>query len=89
MADEHLVLLKDNQAKRCQWPMGDVINTFPSRDGKVRKVEIKVASVGTCKTFLRPVTETVLLLRNSNECSQRSYELRVTSYGRQAGSVLE
>lgn len=67
-----LVLLKDNQAKRCQWPMGVVVNTFPSRDGKVRKVEIKVASGGTCKTFLRPVTETVLLLRNSNECSQRS-----------------
>jgi len=67
-----IVLLKDNQAKRCLWPMGVLINTLPSRDGKVRKVEIKVASGGTCKSFLRPVTETVLLLLNSNECSQRS-----------------
>ncbi|XP_032416936.1 uncharacterized protein LOC116718815 [Xiphophorus hellerii] len=63
-----LVLLKDCQAKRTQWPMGIVVNTFPSQDGNVRKVEIKISSGGTCKTFLRPVTGVVLLLKNA--CSE-------------------
>ncbi|XP_043986029.1 uncharacterized protein LOC122838996 [Gambusia affinis] len=65
-----LVLLKDSQAKRSQWPMGIVVNTFPSQDGNVRKLEIKISSGGTCKTFLRPVTGVVLLLKNT--CSKDS-----------------
>lgn len=60
----NLVLLKDGQAKRNHWPMGIVVKTFPSQDGKVRKVEVKVATGGTCRTFLRPITDTVLLLPN-------------------------
>ncbi|KAI4824169.1 hypothetical protein KUCAC02_012705 [Chaenocephalus aceratus] len=39
-----LVLLKDSQVHRNQWPMGMVVKTFPSHDGKVRKIEVKVAS---------------------------------------------
>lgn len=61
-----LVLLKDSRAKRNHWPMGVVVETFPSQDGHVRKIEVKVTSGGISKTFLRPVTETVLLLRNTN-----------------------
>lgn len=53
----NLVLLKDCQAKRDQWPMGIVVNTFPNQYGHVRKLEIKISSRGTCKTFLRPVSE--------------------------------
>jgi len=62
-----LILLKDNKAKRNHWPMGVVLETFPSQDGRVRKVEVKIASGGTSKTFLRPITQTVLLLRNGNK----------------------
>ncbi|XP_077369860.1 uncharacterized protein LOC144014155 [Festucalex cinctus] len=56
-----LVLLKDSQVKRNEWPMALVIKTFPDRDGKIRKVELKVTRSGSAKTFLRPVSETILL----------------------------
>lgn len=62
-----LVLLKDGQVKRNHWPMGVVVKTFPSHDGKVRKVEVKIASGGACKIFLRPITETVLLLPDTKD----------------------
>lgn len=35
-----IVLMKDNQAKRNEWPMAVVMKTFPSQDGKMRKVEL-------------------------------------------------
>ncbi|XP_037609979.1 uncharacterized protein LOC119478948 [Sebastes umbrosus] len=38
-----IVILKDNQVKRNEWPMGIIVKTFPSTDGRVRKVEIKTA----------------------------------------------
>lgn len=57
-----LVLLKDQQAKGIEWPMGLIVKTIPSDDGMIPKVEVKVARQGTVKTFLRPITELVLLL---------------------------
>ncbi|XP_061742416.1 uncharacterized protein LOC133542373 [Nerophis ophidion] len=57
-----LVLLKDKQAARNYWPMAMVTATFPGIDNLVRKVEVKTTDQGTPKTFLRPVTEVVLLL---------------------------
>ncbi|XP_031729760.1 uncharacterized protein LOC116397960 [Anarrhichthys ocellatus] len=57
-----VVLLKDSQVTRNEWPLGLVTQTFPSEDGKVRKVEIKVTRTGVTKLFLRPVSEVVLLL---------------------------
>lgn len=56
-----LVLLKDNQVKRNEWPMALVTKTFPDQDGKVRKIELKVTRSGSAKTFLRPISETILL----------------------------
>lgn len=60
------MLLKDNQVKRNHWPVVVVVRTFSSQDGRVRKAEVKVASGGMCKTFLRPITNTVLLLPNTD-----------------------
>ncbi|XP_035986599.1 uncharacterized protein LOC118560067 [Fundulus heteroclitus] len=57
-----VVLLKDPEASRNEWPMGLIIKTFPSRDMKVRKVEVKVVQNGTVKVFLRPVSEVIVLL---------------------------
>ena len=57
-----VVLLKDSQAKRNDWPMGLITKTFPSEDSKVRKIEVKIIRSGEQKLFLRPVTEVVLLL---------------------------
>ena len=68
-----VVLLKESQSPRNEWPMGLVTAAFPSSDGKVRKVEIKTASQDKVKTFFRPITEVVLLLpkkgqRSSEDC---------------------
>ncbi|XP_061430896.1 uncharacterized protein LOC133357120 [Lethenteron reissneri] len=57
-----LVLLKDNQAKRNEWPMGRILKSIPSADGKVRKVEVMIAKQGVARTFIRPIVEIVLLL---------------------------
>lgn len=53
-----VVLLKDKQTERNNWPMGRINATFPGRDGHVRQVEVKTSNT---KTFLRPITEVVLL----------------------------
>ncbi|XP_054652021.1 uncharacterized protein LOC129192244 [Dunckerocampus dactyliophorus] len=57
-----VILLKDNQAKRNEWPVGIVTKTFPGEDGLVRKVEVAVVKDGIRKTFFRPVVNLVLLL---------------------------
>ncbi|XP_062846307.1 uncharacterized protein LOC134305914 [Trichomycterus rosablanca] len=57
-----VVLLKDSQARRNDWPMGVITKTVPSKDGKVRKVEVKITKGGSPKVLSRPITETVLLL---------------------------
>ncbi len=57
-----IVLLKDEQQKRNEWPMGRVTQVFPSKDNKVRKVEVKVFKKEGPKVFIRPITKIILLL---------------------------
>ncbi|XP_021180355.2 uncharacterized protein LOC110369531 [Fundulus heteroclitus] len=57
-----VVLLKDRQTRRNEWPMGVIVKTFPSEDGIIRKAEVKVTSQGTVKCYFRPISEMVLLL---------------------------
>lgn len=56
-----VVLLKDPLAKRDQWPMGGIVKVFPSSDGHVRKVEVKVVKDGNVRVYLRPITDVLLL----------------------------
>ncbi|XP_056430806.1 uncharacterized protein LOC130369492 [Hyla sarda] len=58
----NVVLLKDIQESRNNWPMGIVTNTLPSKDGNVRKVEVKVTKQGTVKVYARPVSDVIVLL---------------------------
>lgn len=68
LKDGDIVLLKDTQAKRNEWPMRVITKIFPSQDGLVRRVEVTTSN-GDCKrTFCRPVTEVVLLM-SSNDIS--------------------
>lgn len=67
LQDGDIVLLKDHQAKRNQWPMGVISKTFPGEDGLVRKIELEVVKAGTRKVFLRPVSEVVLLFSPKTE----------------------
>jgi len=57
-----VVLLKDSQAHRNEWLMGLVVKALPSRDTRVRKVEVRVVKDGTAKVFLRPISEIVVLV---------------------------
>lgn len=59
-----VVLMVDKQASRIQWPMGKVVRTFPSADGRVRKAEIRISRDGKTSLFIRPVSELVLLIEN-------------------------
>lgn len=57
-----VVLLKDSQAHRNEWPVGVIVNTLLSGDKRIRKVEVRVVKEGTVKVFLRPISEIVVLL---------------------------
>ena len=61
-----LVLLKDKQVARNEWPLACVISAFASDDGKVRSVKVKVSAHDTIKTFVRPISEVILLLPNED-----------------------
>lgn len=62
-----VVLLKDIQVKRNQWPMGIVTKTFPGDDGLVRTVEVTVVKDGTRKSFSRPILAVVLLFSSKTD----------------------
>lgn len=57
-----VVLLKETEAHRNDWPMGLVTQVMPSDDGRIRKVKVKVTKGGVVHSFFRPITELILLL---------------------------
>ncbi|XP_067282638.1 uncharacterized protein [Pseudorasbora parva] len=57
-----IVLLKDKQVKRNEWPMGIIVKSVPSADGMVRKVEVKTVQHGITRIYHRPISELVYLL---------------------------
>ena len=60
-----IVLVADPDCPRNQWPMGRIIDAIKSKDGLVRKVNIKVSNSDI--PLSRPVAKVVLLLRHSAE----------------------
>lgn len=62
MKEGNIDHLKEKQLKRNKWPMGIIVKTLPSKDGVVRKMEVKVTHDKTMKIFCRPISECVLLL---------------------------
>ncbi|XP_060083636.1 uncharacterized protein LOC132562879 [Ylistrum balloti] len=62
-----VVLMKDEQVARNDWPLGIITRTFPSEDGLVRKVEIQICRGGKKSTLVRPVTQIVILLSKDKE----------------------
>nr|XP_020444354.1 uncharacterized protein LOC109953271 [Monopterus albus] len=57
-----VVLLKDVQANRNEWPIGLVVKVIPSNDKRVRKVEVRTVKKGTATVYLRPVTDIIVLV---------------------------
>ena len=60
---DDIVLLKDSEVARNYWPMGRVVRTFPSKDGRIRKVEICILKEGKKVCYTRPVVNLVVLVR--------------------------
>ena len=56
-----LVLLKNQELHRNDWPRGLVTKVFPADDGNIRKIEVTTARGETKRAYVRPVTEVVLL----------------------------
>lgn len=57
-----VILLKDKDVHRNDWPLGIVTKVFPGEDDQVRKEEVKVSRNGRVSSYIRPVTEIVVLL---------------------------
>ena len=57
-----LVLIRDSETRRCNWPIGVVVRTFPSdSDTLVRSVEVRMIKDQVPVTYVRPITELVPL----------------------------
>ncbi|XP_064639582.1 uncharacterized protein LOC135494836 [Lineus longissimus] len=54
-----IVLVIDDGVARCNWPMGRVLETFPGKDGLVRKARIQAGQ----SVLDRPVHKLILLLK--------------------------
>ena len=66
LAEGDIVLLKE-ESDRNHWPLAVVTKAFKSKDGMVRKVEVRITREGTKKIFNRPIKELVLLITASEK----------------------
>ncbi|XP_015916233.1 uncharacterized protein [Parasteatoda tepidariorum] len=51
ISEGDIVLVGDTNTKRINWPLAKILKTFPSKDGRVRVVEVKTRN----GKFLRPI----------------------------------
>ena len=56
-----VVLVKDRDYPRNQWPLGIIVNAIKGADDHVRKVEVKISRDGKPVIYTRPITDLVLL----------------------------
>lgn len=70
LAVDDIVLMKDEQAHRNNWPLGRVVHAIKSEDGRVRKATVLICRDGQKRTYERPISALVLLVP-SNEHSVR------------------
>ena len=56
-----VVLLRDREQHRNNWPLARVMKVYPSNDGKVRRADVVVCRDGTRRTYQRPINELVLI----------------------------
>ncbi|XP_078380254.1 uncharacterized protein LOC144663213 [Oculina patagonica] len=57
-----IVLVKDEDAHRNDWPLGRITDAIKSEDGEVRKAQVELLKEGIKKTYMRPIKELVLLV---------------------------
>ena len=70
-----IVLLKDEDVRRNQWPTARVVEVFPSSDGLVRSVKVLIASQDDKRLMLdRPINKLVLLLESEESHEEAEVE---------------
>ena len=57
-----VVLLQDSNLVRGEWKLGRISNIFPSKDNRIRKVEVIYKRESTTITVLRPVQRIIVLV---------------------------
>ncbi len=57
-----IVLLRDKNSHRNEWPVAVVIRVIPSADDMVRKAVLRVVKNGQTTTYTRPISEMIILL---------------------------
>lgn len=57
-----VVLMKNKERKRNEWPLGLVTRVFPSKDGKIRQVELRTRNKDCARPLVRPISELILLI---------------------------
>ena len=62
-----IVLLKEADAHRYDWPLGRIEEVTISSDGKVRRAKVKMCKEGNAKSYDRPIGSFVLLLKREEE----------------------
>ena len=61
MVEGDIVLIRDKESHRNQWPVRVVEKTFPSTDLNVRKVQVRIVREGKAVSYVRPVSELIWL----------------------------
>ena len=62
-----VVLLKEVDAHRNDWPLGRIEEVTISSDGKVRRAKVKTCKEGNAKSYDRPIGSFVILLKHEEE----------------------
>ena len=57
-----VVLVKEDDTHRNDWPLGRITEAIKSEDGEVRKGQVELLKEGKERTYLRPIKELVLLV---------------------------
>ena len=66
LAAGDIVLVKDKEAHCNDWQLGKVVESITSDDGEVRKAIVLVCKEGVRKTYLRPISELVLIVQSQD-----------------------
>ncbi|XP_063408738.1 uncharacterized protein LOC134692218 [Mytilus trossulus] len=59
-----VILLKDKNLCRTQWPIGVILKSFKGSDEHVRKAEVRIIVNGKASVYTRPIVDMILLIEN-------------------------
>ena len=61
-----IVIVRDKETHRNDWQIGKVVEAIASDDGEVRKANVLLCKEGVRKTYLRPISELVLIVQSQD-----------------------